>query len=110
MYIWEIVLAFGAVGSLVMWLKDIFYNNRSVKELIYPALTIVLAVASVFLYSQNTKFLDPIEQGQKFYQHLGLIQLTTVNFIRLSLKVLFKLDLSISKHIKPFIPTHMKEY
>ncbi|MBN1653530.1 MAG: hypothetical protein JXA30_07110 [Deltaproteobacteria bacterium] len=64
MHIWEIILALGAVGSLAMWLRDIFVHHRALKELVYPALAIVLSISSVILYSQNTKLLDPIEQAK----------------------------------------------
>jgi hypothetical protein len=47
-----------------MWLKDIFINHRSIKELVYPSLTILLSVSSILLYAQNVKLLDPIEQAR----------------------------------------------
>lgn len=64
MNIWEIILGLGAVGSLAMWLRDLFAKHRPLRELIYPLLTIVLSVSSVLLYSQNVRLLDPVEQAR----------------------------------------------
>ncbi|MGR5274947.1 hypothetical protein ACPV4S_24140 [Vibrio alginolyticus] len=61
---WEIILAFGAVGSAIMWVKDIFTKHKSIKEAVYPAVCIILTIVSATLYVHNARLMDPTEQAK----------------------------------------------